>query len=116
MRQTLFEAVSNAHDRTGQQRRRLAGPDDENCPVDAAFAMAHHASDQSRRLKPGEPFCGRPHIQTTVGIVDGYQPSIHDFWTHGTNGESCGKEIIESPDTRVRMEKAPHEEQRSPFW
>jgi hypothetical protein len=47
--QTLFDAVFGAHDRTGQHRRRLSGPNEKNRSVDATFAMTHHARHQSRR-------------------------------------------------------------------
>ena len=95
--QGLFEAVGSTHDGTGRHRLRLARADEKNRSVDNALAMAHHACHQSRRLKPCEPLFGRPGVQTAVGVVDGYQSRIHDFWTHGTNGDSCGKGLTRVP-------------------
>ena len=79
----LFKAVLGAHHGACRERLRLTRSEEENRSGDVTLALADHARHHSRQLKPGESLFGGPGVQTTVGLIDGYQSSIHDLWTHG---------------------------------
>ena len=76
--QKLFEAVSGTPNGISRHRLGLARLEEENRPVDVAFAMAHHARYQSGRLERCQPLFGHAGVQTAIGLIDGNR-GIHDF-------------------------------------
>src|ERR1035437_8833458 len=96
----LFEAVPGAHHGDCRERLRLTRSEEENRSRDVTLALAHHARHHSRRLKPRKSLFGGPGVQTTVGVVDRYQSSIHDFWTHEGQRGKLREWIGERPGAR----------------